>query len=105
MTSTGHMPCLVATTGARYDRRMTSIRPPTQRQREIILAILQSVETIGVPPTLRELCAALGLTSVNTVEEHMQRLVTKGLIRRMSGMARAVVVTEAGKAAIGAGDV
>jgi repressor LexA len=75
-------------------------RPPTTRQRDILRAIAGSVETRGYPPTIRELCPLLGVTSMNAVLDHLQRLRVKGLLEWSPGSPRTLRLTGAGRAAI-----
>lgn len=53
------------------------------RQRAAILrAIAAHVAEFGWPPTVRELCDAVGLGSTSTVHAHLSRLVLEGRIVR-----------------------
>lgn len=52
----------------------------TPRQAEVLDAIYQHVATTGTPPTVRELCTALGISSPNGVTQHLDALRKKGAI-------------------------
>lgn len=71
---------------------------PTERQLEALRLIEKSAH---FPPTIRELCAALGVSSTNAVTELLLRLVRDGLIQRNAKQARAMWLTTAGKRALG----
>ena len=50
---------------------------------QIIYDFIKSYqETHGYPPSVREICSAVGLRSTSTVHGHLERLEKKGLIRR-----------------------
>lgn len=55
----------------------------------------------GYSPTIREVAAGLGLSSVATVAEHLDSLEAMGLIRRQRDRARSVVPTGRGKSLLG----
>lgn len=50
-----------------------------------ILDYLKEATTQGVPPTVREICAATGLKSTSTVHAHLRTLETLGYITRDHG--------------------
>lgn len=49
-----------------------------------ILELLQRHH--GLPPSYREIAIGVGLSSVSTVQSHLQRLEQLGLVRRGTGM-------------------
>jgi repressor LexA len=53
----------------------------TDRQRQILEFIAEAVAERGYPPSVREVCDALGLASSSTVHSHFQALQKKGYIR------------------------
>jgi repressor LexA len=53
----------------------------TDRQRETLAFIAEAVTDHGYPPSVREICEALGLASSSTVHSHLQALQRKGYIR------------------------
>ena len=55
----------------------------TERQREILNYIEREVRTTGVPPSIRQIGVALGISSTNGVRAHLQALEKKGYIRRV----------------------
>jgi repressor LexA len=62
----------------------------TRRQREIYDFICEFVEENGYSPSLEEIAAQFGLTSVATVHKHVQHLVEKGALRKAWNRARSV---------------
>lgn len=63
-----------------------------KRQQQILDFIKQHIQASGSAPTLREIADAIGVSSLATVHEHLQSLVTKGLIKRKSGKVRSIDV-------------
>ena len=53
----------------------------TDRQRQTLEFIAETVSDRGYPPSVREICDALGLASSSTVHSHMQALQRKGYLR------------------------
>ena len=66
--------------------------PPklTDRQKQILELIQQSMVRTGAPPTRAEIAAALGFKSANAAEEHLQALARKGAIELVSGTSRGI---------------
>jgi repressor LexA len=65
----------------------------TDRQREVLEAFQADTAARGYPPTVRELGAALGLSSLSSVHEHLAALERKGWIVREAGSPRATRLT------------
>ncbi len=53
-----------------------------KRQRVILDFITQFIQKNGYAPTLREVADAVGLSSLATVHEHIQKLVAKGILKK-----------------------
>jgi len=62
----------------------------TRRQREIFDFISAFVEEQGYSPSLEEIAAQFGLSSVATVHKHVQHLVEKGLLRKAWNRSRSI---------------
>ena len=61
------------------------------RSRQKILDFIRSeIEQKGYPPSVREICAAVGLKSTSTVHAHLNSLEKSGLIRRDATKPRAL---------------
>src|SRR2546430_6043437 len=54
----------------------------TGRQQEIWTFLVDYVDRIGYPPTVREIGEAVGLSSPSTVHAHLANLERAGLLRR-----------------------
>jgi len=67
----------------------------TRRQREIYDFICRFVEDNGYSPSLEEIGAGFGLSSVATVHKHVQHLVEKGFLRKAWNRSRSVEPVEA----------
>ena len=53
----------------------------TDRQRQTLDFIAETVKGRGYPPSVREICEALGLNSSSTAHSHIQALVRKGYLK------------------------
>lgn len=62
----------------------------TDKQQEILDFIKKEIMAKGYPPSVREICNAVGLRSTSTVHGHLERLEKKGLIRRDPSKPRAI---------------
>jgi repressor LexA len=62
----------------------------TERQRETLQYIADTVAARGYPPSVREIGQALGLNSSSTVHSHLQALVRKGYIKVDATKPRAI---------------
>ncbi|GEA15387.1 LexA repressor [Moorella sp. E308F] len=66
----------------------------TPKQEMILQYIRQFTNTHGYPPTVRDICKAVGLNSTSTVHGHLSRLEKKGYIRRDPTRSRAIELVE-----------
>lgn len=73
----------------------------SSKQLQILRYIYDTVEKRGFPPTVREICQGVQLSSTSTVHGHLSRLERKGLILKDATKPRALEITEKGKKAIG----
>ena len=64
----------------------------TSRQIDVLEYIKRVLQTKGYPPTVREICDAVGLKSPATVHAHLKTLEDKGYIRRDSSKQRALEI-------------
>ena len=67
----------------------------TARQEQVLEFIRESVRRDGYPPTVREICRGLGLSSPSTVHVHLANLERLGLIKRDPSKPRALDLTDA----------
>ena len=70
------------------------MRSAQQNQQKILDFIKREIEDKGYPPSVREICAAVGLRSTSTVHAHLNHLEQQGLIRRDSTKPRALEVLD-----------
>ena len=70
------------------------MRSSAQNQQKILDFIKSEIDLKGYPPSVREICAAVGLKSTSTVHAHLNHLEQQGLIRRDSTKPRALEVLD-----------
>ncbi|WP_375663928.1 LexA family protein, partial [Bartonella sp. CL63NXGY] len=58
-------------------------------------------ENHGYPPTVREICSAVGLSSTSTVHAHIKHLITNGYLQKDPSKPRALEITTTGLDALG----
>lgn len=66
--------------------------PLTKRQKEVLDYITQYIEVQGYAPSYREIAEAFNLGSVATVADHVETLVTKGLLKKNDNSARSLQI-------------
>ncbi|NLY43858.1 MAG: transcriptional repressor LexA [Clostridiaceae bacterium] len=66
----------------------------TEKQQAILDFINKQIKEKGYPPSVREICSAVGLKSTSTVHGHLARLEKKGLIHKDASKPRALKVIE-----------
>ncbi|MBN6049106.1 transcriptional repressor LexA [Lactobacillus helveticus] len=71
------------------------------KQLEILRYIYDTVDHRSFPPTVREICAAVKLSSTSTVHGHLARLERKGLLIKDATKPRALEITDEGKKELG----
>lgn len=69
---------------------MPEPKPLTKRQQQIMDVIRKAVEARGFPPSMREIAAEVGLSSVSTVKHHLDALEEAGLMIRDPRRPRAI---------------
>jgi len=65
------------------------MKPLTKSQQKIY-DFLKDRSQYGIPPSVREICAATGLKSTSTVHAHLKALENLGYISRDAGLNRAI---------------
>lgn len=70
------------------------MRSSQQNQQRILDFIKREIDMKGYPPSVREICRAVGLKSTSTVHAHLNHLEDQGLIRRDSTKPRAMEVLD-----------
>lgn len=62
------------------------------KQQQILDFIIQQQSQRGYPPSVREICEAVNLSSTSTVHGYLERLERKGMIRRDPTKPRAIEI-------------
>lgn len=76
-------------------------RNALNKQMAVLSYIHKQVADQGYPPTVREIGAAVGLSSTSTVHGHINRLIAKGYLTKDPSKPRALELTPAGLDALG----
>ena len=80
-----------------------------ERERKILNYMKEEIRTKGYPPTVREICAAVGIKSTSTAHKDIESLVRQGYLVKDPSKPRALMVVDPHadrkKAAVPAGDV
>ena len=66
----------------------------TTKQQLILDFLKKEIKQNGYPPTVREICDAVGLSSTSTVHAHLETLERKGYIRRSPTKNRSIEILE-----------
>lgn len=67
-------------------------KPRGDNQAKILAFIKKEIQEKGYPPSVREICDAVGLKSTSTVHGHLTRLEKKGLLHRDTMKPRAIEI-------------
>jgi repressor LexA len=65
-----------------------------KRQKQILDFIKQYIAKYGYSPTLGEIADSIGVSSLATVHEHLQALISKRLIKKFDGAVRGIEVLD-----------
>lgn len=66
----------------------------SQKQIEVLLYIKSEIQRQGYPPAVREICKGIGVKSTSTVHGYLERLETKGYIRKDPTKPRAIEILD-----------
>jgi repressor LexA len=64
----------------------------SEKQREILAFLNETITRVGYPPSMREISDAVGLTSVSSVSHQLTQLELRGFIRRDPNLNRAIEI-------------
>jgi len=64
----------------------------SDKQRQILAFLHETPTRVGYPPSMREICDAVGLTSVSSVSHQLTQLELRGFIRRDPNLNRAIEI-------------
>lgn len=76
---------------------MTESRKLIEREQKILDFLRREIVEKGYPPTVREICAAVGIRSTSTVYKDLNNLVAKGYLRKDPSKPRALILTKTGE--------
>jgi len=68
----------------------------TRMQKVVYNYLKAQIKERGYPPSVREICDAIGLSSTSSVHAHLETLSTKGWIRRSKSKNRSIEILEEG---------
>ncbi|MDO4903547.1 MAG: transcriptional repressor LexA [Limosilactobacillus sp.] len=77
------------------------VKPAKSKQLAVLGYIHKQVEDHGYPPTVREICTAVGLSSTSTVHGHINRLIEGGFLQKDPSKPRALEITKKGLDVLG----
>lgn len=66
----------------------------TKKQLAVLNFLQDFTEENGYSPSYREIMTGLGLSSVSAVAEHIDNLVSKGVLKKVPGAARSLEVLD-----------
>ena len=66
----------------------------SQKQQEILAYLKKEIINRGYPPSVREICEAVGLRSTSSVHSHLATLEKNGYIRRDPSKPRAIEIVD-----------
>ena len=73
---------------------MSDREPLTAKQEQIYNFIKSEISSKGYPPSVREICDAVNLSSTSSVHAHIKTLEKKGYIRSASSKNRAIEILD-----------
>ncbi len=65
-----------------------------ERERKILEYMKNEIKTKGYPPTVREICSALGIKSTSTVHKDIESLARQGFLKKDPSKPRALMVVD-----------
>lgn len=66
----------------------------TAKQEQILKIIKESILEKGYPPSVREMCTAVGLSSTSSVHAHLEALAKKGYIKKDPSKPRTIEIMD-----------
>ena len=71
-----------------------------ERERKILEFMKSEIKQKGYPPTVREICSALGIKSTSTVHKDIESLVKNGCIKKDPSKPRALNIIDEEEASV-----
>jgi repressor LexA len=81
-------------TASKISVLIDSMRSLTARQAEILEFIRDAIAARGLPPTVAEIAAGMGVKSTNGIRDHLKALARKGVIELIPGASRGIRLVE-----------
>lgn len=72
------------------ERKENNVAENLDKQQQILSFIEKQIEKAGYPPTVREICEAVGLNSPSTVHGYLKRLEKNGMLTKTHGSSRGI---------------
>ena len=66
----------------------------TEREKNILNYMKETIKMKGYPPTVREICASLKIKSTSTVHKDIDNLEKKGYIKKDPSKPRALMIVD-----------
>ena len=70
------------------------MEPLKDRERKILTYMKEEIRKKGYPPTVREMCTALGIKSTSTTHKDLENLELKGYIKKDPSKPRALMIID-----------
>ncbi|MEL7656367.1 MAG: transcriptional repressor LexA [Bacillota bacterium] len=70
------------------------MEPLKDRERKILTYMKEEIKKKGYPPTVREMCNALGIKSTSTTHKDLENLELKGYIKKDPAKPRALMIID-----------
>lgn len=70
------------------------MEPLKDRERKILTYMKEEIKKKGYPPTVREMCTALGIKSTSTTHKDLENLERKGYIKKDPAKPRALMIMD-----------
>lgn len=77
-----------------YNIRRKAMAVLKEREQKILNYMKEEIRTKGYPPTVREICAALGIKSASTAHKDIENLVRQGYLVKDPSKPRALMVVD-----------
>lgn len=65
----------------------------TDKEKAVYKYVKSTIKTYGYAPSVRDVCAALGIKSTSTVHQYLKRLEQKGYIKKQDGKSRTLTIS------------
>lgn len=67
-------------------------RKSSEKQEQILAFVNDYIKENGYPPSIREICKGVGLSSTSTVHAHLNNLMQSGLIKKDNSRSRGIKI-------------